>query len=229
MPALNGISLNVRPGERVALVGPSGAGKSTVFRLLLRFFDPDQGEVAIDGVDLRLADPAEARARIALVAQDAPLFSGTAFDNLRFGRLGSDKARLLAAAKAAQAQEFLLALPKGLDTPLGDKARTLSGGERQRLAVARALVRDAPILLLDEATSALDAENERLIQRALDEAMAGRTTLVIAHRLATVLKADRIVVMEAGRVVEQGTHAELAARGGLYARLAKLQFGMEAA
>jgi ATP-binding cassette subfamily B protein len=229
LPALNGFSLNVRPGERVALVGPSGAGKSTVFRLLLRFFDPDHGEVAIDGVDLRLADPAEARARIALVAQDAPLFSGTAFDNLRFGRLGSDKARLLAAAKAAQAQEFLLALPKGLDTPLGDKARTLSGGERQRLAVARALVRDAPILLLDEATSALDAENERLIQRALDEAMAGRTTLVIAHRLATVLKADRIVVMEAGRVVEQGTHAELAARGGLYARLAELQFGMEAA
>ena len=227
--ALTAFSLQVRPGERVALVGPSGAGKSTVFRLLLRFFDPGEGEVAIDGVNLRLADPAEARARIALVAQDAPLFSGSAFDNLRFGRFGADKARLLAAAKAAQAQEFLLALPKGLDTPLGDKARTLSGGERQRLAVARALVRDAPILLLDEATSALDAENERLIQRALDEAMFGRTTLVIAHRLATVLKADRIVVMDAGRVVEQGTHAELTARGGLYARLAELQFGMEAA
>jgi ATP-binding cassette subfamily B protein len=229
LPALNDFNLAVRAGERVALVGPSGAGKSTVFRLLLRFFDPLAGEVAIDGVDLRLADPAEARSRVALVAQDAPLFSGSAFDNLRFGRKGADKPSLLAAARSAQAQEFLLALPKGLDTPLGDKARTLSGGERQRLAIARALVRDAPILLLDEATSALDAENERLIQRALDEAMAGRTTLVIAHRLATVLKADRIVVMDAGRVVEQGIHAELAARGGLYARLADLQFGMEAA
>ncbi|MGH7024538.1 MAG: ABC transporter transmembrane domain-containing protein [Caulobacteraceae bacterium] len=229
LPALNGFNLEVRPGERVALVGPSGAGKSTVFRLLLRFYDPDAGEARIDGVDLRQADPAEIRARIALVAQDAALFSGSAFDNLRFGRKGADKPRMLAAARAAQAEGFLLALPHGLDTRLGERARSLSGGERQRLVVARALVRDAPILLLDEATSALDAENEQLIQRAIDEAMSGRTTLVIAHRLATVLKADRIVVMERGRVVDQGTHAELATRGGLYARLAELQFNMEAA
>jgi ATP-binding cassette subfamily B protein len=183
----------------------------------------------MDGVDLRRADPAEVRARIALVAQDAPLFSGSAFDNLRFGREETDQARMLAAARAAQADAFLAALPDGLDTRLGERARTLSGGERQRLVIARALVREAPILLLDEATSALDAENERLVQRALDEAMNGRTTLVIAHRLATVLKADRIVVMDGGRAVEQGTHAELTARGGLYARLAELQFGMEAA
>ena len=229
LPALNGFSLSVRPGERVALVGPSGAGKSTVFRLLLRFYDPDAGAVTLDGVDLRLADPAEIRARIALVAQDTPLFSGSALDNLRFGREDADDERLRAAARAAQADGFLTALPEGLDTRLGERARTLSGGQRQRLAVARALVRDAPILLLDEATSALDAENERLVQRALDEAMSGRTTLVIAHRLATVLKADRIAVMDGGRVVEQGTHAELTARGGLYARLAELQFGMEAA
>jgi ATP-binding cassette subfamily B protein len=229
LPALAGLDLHVRPGERVALVGPSGAGKSTVFRLLLRFYDPDAGEVAMDGVDLRRADPAEVRARIALVAQDAPLFSGSAFDNLRFGREETDQARMLAAARAAQADAFLAALPDGLDTRLGERARTLSGGERQRLVIARALVREAPILLLDEATSALDAENERLVQRALDEAMNGRTTLVIAHRLATVLKADRIVVMDGGRAVEQGTHAELTARGGLYARLAELQFGMEAA
>ena len=229
LPALAGFDLEVRQGERVALVGPSGAGKSTVFRLLLRFWDPDAGVVAIDGVDLRLADPAEARARIALVAQEAPLFSGTAFDNLGFGREGADEAAMRAAARAAQAETFLDTLPDGLATRLGERARTLSGGERQRLVIARALVRNAPILLLDEATSALDAENERLVQQALDEAMSGRTTLVIAHRLATVLKADRIVVMEGGRVVEQGTHAELSARGGLYARLAELQFGMEAA
>jgi len=229
LPALNGFDLRVRPGERVALVGPSGAGKSTVFRLLLRFYDPDAGEVLMDGIDLRQADPAEIRARIALVAQEAPLLSGSAFDNLRFGRGDADEAQMRAAVRAAQAEAFLTALPEGLDTQLGERARTLSGGERQRLVVARALVREAPILLLDEATSALDAENEHLIQRALDEAMAGRTTLVIAHRLATVLKADRIVVLESGRVVDQGTHAELSARGGLYARLAELQFGMEAA
>jgi ATP-binding cassette, subfamily B, bacterial len=228
-PALAQLDLAVRPGERVALVGPSGAGKSTVFRLLLRFWDPDAGAVEIDGVDLRLADPAEARARIALVAQEAPLFSGSAFDNLGFGREGADEASMRAAARAAQAEAFLDALPQGLATRLGERAKTLSGGERQRLVIARALVRNAPILLLDEATSALDAENERLVQRALDEAMSGRTTLVIAHRLSTVLKADRIVVMDGGRVVEQGTHVELSARGGLYARLAELQFGMEAA
>jgi ATP-binding cassette subfamily B protein len=185
--------------------------------------------VRLDGVDLRDADPAEVRARIALVAQDAPLFSGSAMENLRFGREEATHEELLAAARAAEADTFLAALPLGFDTVLGERAKTLSGGQRQRLAIARALVRDAPILLLDEATSALDAENEQLVQRALDDAMRGRTTLVIAHRLATVLKADRIVVMDAGKVVEAGTHSELTARGGLYARLAQLQFGQEAA
>jgi len=229
LPALRDFSLNVRPGERVALVGPSGAGKSTVLRLLLRFYDPQSGAVRIDGVDLRDADPAEARARIALVGQDAPLFSGSAHENLRFGREDATLDEMRAAAEAAQAWTFLSALPQGLDTPIGERAKTLSGGQRQRLAIARALVRGAPILLLDEATSALDAENERLVQRALHEAMVGRTTLVIAHRLATVLKADRIVVMDDGHVVEEGVHADLVAKGGLYARLAELQFGAQAA
>ncbi len=229
LKVLDGFSLSVRPGERVALVGPSGAGKSTVFRLLLRFYDPQEGSVRLDGIDLRSADPAAVRARIALVGQDAPMFSGSAMDNLRFGREEAGHDDILAAARAAEAAGFLNALPQGFETALGERAKTLSGGQRQRLAIARALVRDAPILLLDEATSALDAENEQLVQRALDDAMRGRTTLVIAHRLATVLKADRIVVMDAGRVVESGVHAELAARGGLYARLAQLQFGMEAA
>jgi ATP-binding cassette subfamily B protein len=225
LPALHDFTLQVRPGERVALVGPSGAGKSTVFRLLLRFYDPQAGRVVVDGVDLRDADPAEVRARMALVGQDAPLFSGSAIDNIRFGREDADLDAVRAAARAAQAEGFLLALPQGLETAVGERARSLSGGQRQRLAIARALVREAPILLLDEATSALDAENERLVQRALDEAMIGRTTLVIAHRLATVLKADRIVVMDQGKVVEEGAHAQLVARGGLYARLASLQFG----
>jgi ATP-binding cassette subfamily B protein len=229
LAALKDFSLTVHPGERVALVGPSGAGKSTVLRLLLRFYDPRSGAVRIDGVDLQSTDPAEARARIALVGQDAPLFSGSAWENLRFGREDATEAQMRAAADAAQASGFLDALPQGFDTPIGERAKTLSGGQRQRLAIARALVRDAPILLLDEATSALDAENERLVQRALEKAMAGRTTLVIAHRLATVLKADRIIVMQDGHVVEEGVHAELVARGGLYARLARLQFGVEAA
>jgi ATP-binding cassette subfamily B protein len=229
LPALSGFSLKVRPGERVALVGPSGAGKSTVFRLLLRFYDPQGGRVRVDGVALTDADPAEVRARIALVSQDAPLFSGSALDNLRFGREDASEAELRAAARAAEAEGFLAALPQGFDTPLGERGKTLSGGQRQRLAIARALIRGAPILLLDEATSALDAENERLVQRALADAMQGRTTLVIAHRLATVLAADRIVVMDAGRVVDEGTHAELIARAGLYARLAELQFGLQAA
>ncbi|HEX8232873.1 MAG TPA: ABC transporter transmembrane domain-containing protein [Caulobacteraceae bacterium] len=229
LPALENFSLQVRPGERVALVGPSGAGKSTVLRLLLRFYDPQSGAVRVDGVDLREADPAEARARMALVAQDAGLFSGSAADNIRFGREDASPEEVRAAALAAQAAGFLAALPQGSDSEIGERARTLSGGQRQRLALARALIRDAPILLLDEATSALDAENERLVQRALDQAMEGRTTLVIAHRLATVLRADRIVVMDAGRVVEEGRHGQLIAQGGLYARLAELQFGGEAA
>jgi len=229
LPALNGFSLQVKPGERVALVGPSGAGKSTVFRLLLRFYDPQGGVVTLDGVDIRDADPAQVRAQMALVAQDSPLFSGSALENIRFGREGADLDAVRAAARAAQAEGFIDALPAGFDTPVGERARSLSGGQRQRLAIARALVRQAPILLLDEATSALDAENERLVQRALDEAMIGRTTLVIAHRLATVLKADRIVVVDQGRVVEEGAHAALVAKGGLYARLAALQFGDAAA
>jgi len=227
--ALNDFTLDVRPGERVALVGPSGAGKSTVLRLLLRFYDPVAGTVSIDGVDLRDADPREVRARMALVAQDTPLFSGSAADNIAFGRADASPQDVRDAALAAQAEGFLSALPQGFDTLVGERAKTLSGGQRQRLAIARALVRHSPILLLDEATSALDAENERLVQKALHEAMEGRTTLVIAHRLATVLEADRIVVMDEGRVVEEGRHAELIDRGGLYAHLAKLQFGEEAA
>jgi len=229
IPALDNFSLEVRPGERIALVGPSGAGKSTVFRLLLRFYDPTAGAVRIDGVDLRSADPKAVRARVAFVAQDAPLFSSSAADNIAFGRLGAVDGEVRAAARAAQAEGFISRLPHGFDTLMGERAKLLSGGQRQRIAIARALVRRAPILLLDEATSALDAESERLVQTALHEAMAGRTTLVIAHRLATVLEADRIVVMDAGRVVDVGRHGELMARGGLYARLARLQFGVAAA
>ncbi len=224
LPALKGFDLTVRPGETVALVGPSGAGKSTVFRLLLRFYDPQEGAVSIDGVDARAADPAEVRSRFAWVSQEAPLFSGSALENIRFGREEASVEEARRAADEAQALGFIDALPEGFDTPLGERGKSLSGGQRQRLAIARALVRDAPILLLDEATSALDAENEQLVQAALDQAMEGRTTLVIAHRLATVLRADRIVVMEDGVAVEEGTHHELVARGGLYARLAKLQF-----
>ena len=221
---MKGFGLVVRPGETVALVGPSGAGKSTVFRLLLRFYDPDSGAVLIDGVDIRQADPEAVRGRLAWVSQEAPLFSGSGAENVRFGREDADEAAVRAALSEAQALHFLEALPKKLDEPLGERGRSLSGGQRQRLAIARALVRHAPILLLDEATSALDAENERLVQAALDRAMQSRTTLVIAHRLATVLRADRIVVMDEGRVVEEGTHAQLVAQGGLYARLAELQF-----
>ncbi len=224
LPALKGFSLTVRPGETVALVGPSGAGKSTVFRLLLRFYDPQAGLVSVDGVDVRAADPIEVRERFAWVSQEAPLFSGSALENIRFGREAASLAEARAVADEAQALGFIEALPKGFDTPLGERGKSLSGGQRQRLAIARALVREAPILLLDEATSALDAENERLVQAALDQAMEARTTLVIAHRLATVLRADRIVVLDGGKVVEEGTHAELTARGGLYARLAQLQF-----
>ncbi|HWQ88197.1 ABC transporter transmembrane domain-containing protein [Brevundimonas sp.] len=224
LPALKGFSLTVRPGETVALVGPSGAGKSTVFRLLLRFYDPQSGVVSVDGVDVREADPVAVRDRFAWVSQEAPLFSGSASENIRFGRETADEAAVRAAAEEAQALTFVEALPQGFDTPLGERGKSLSGGQRQRMAIARALVRDAPILLLDEATSALDAENERLVQAALDQAMQDRTTIVIAHRLATVLRADRIVVMEDGRVVQEGTHRALMAQGGLYARLAALQF-----
>jgi len=224
LPALKGFSLTVRAGETVALVGPSGAGKSTVFRLLLRFYDPQSGVVSVDGVDVRAADPVAVRSRFAWVSQEAPLFSGSASENIRFGRDAATDDEVRAAAEEAQALGFVEALPEGFDTPLGERGKSLSGGQRQRLAIARALVRDAPILLLDEATSALDAESERLVQIALDLAMQGRTTIVIAHRLATVLRADRIVVIDEGRVVQEGTHQSLMAQGGLYARLAELQF-----
>jgi ATP-binding cassette subfamily B protein len=224
LPALHGFNLRIQPGETVALVGPSGAGKSTVLRLLLRFYDPQGGVIRIDGVNLRDADPGEVRSRLALVAQDAALFSGSAWDNIAFGSETADEAGVQAAAAAAQAAGFLNALPQGFSGNLGERGKSLSGGQRQRMAIARALVRNAPILLLDEATSSLDAENEHLVQQALDEAITGRTTLVVAHRLATVLRADRIVVMENGRVSEEGRHADLVAGGGLYARLAKLQF-----
>ncbi len=222
--ALEGFSLDVKPGERVALVGPSGAGKSTVFQLLLRYYDPQAGSVRLDGVELRDADPVAVRRRLGLVAQDPVVFSANAWENIRYGRPDASDAEVRAAAEAAHALDFLDALPEGLGTFLGEKGVRLSGGQRQRLAIARAILRDPPVLLLDEATSALDAESERMVQDALDRLMNGRTTLIVAHRLATVLNADRIVVMDKGRVVETGTHAELVAQGGLYARLAALQF-----
>ncbi|MDE2560849.1 MAG: ATP-binding cassette domain-containing protein [Sphingomonadales bacterium] len=222
--ALSDFSLTVEPGETVAIVGPSGAGKSTLFMLAQRFYDPQEGTVRIDGVALPGADPAEIRARMALVPQDGTLFAASARDNLRYGRWDASDADIWEAARAANAETFLRELPQGLDTFLGEDGTRLSGGQRQRIAIARALLRDAPILLLDEATSALDAESERLVQDALDRLMEHRTTLVIAHRLATVRQADRIVVMEAGRIVEIGTHADLSTSEGLYARLAKLQF-----
>ena len=223
--ALDGASFAVAAGERVALVGPSGAGKSTVFELLLRFFDPSEGRVTLDGVDLREADPAALRARIGLVAQEPFIFSANAWENIRYGRPGANADEVRAAAEAAAAAEFLDALPEGFDTFLGEKGVRLSGGQRQRIAIARALLRDPAILLLDEATSALDSESERLVQDALDRLMAGRTTLVIAHRLATVQAADRIVVLDEGRIDAIGGHAELIRTSPLYARLAALQFG----
>ncbi|HSJ79194.1 MAG TPA: ATP-binding cassette domain-containing protein, partial [Erythrobacter sp.] len=222
-------TLEVEPGETVALVGPSGAGKSTVFQLAERFYDPQAGTIRHDGVPLTAADPAEVRARLALVPQDGVLFSANARDNLRYGKWDATDEDIWQAARAANAESFLRALPQGLDTYLGEGGTQLSGGQQQRVAIARALLRDAPILLLDEATSALDAESEQLVQQALDTLMAQRTTLVIAHRLATVRKADRIVVLEDGRIVEQGTHDVLSNAGGLYARLARLQFTNAAA
>ncbi|UXN62402.1 ABC transporter transmembrane domain-containing protein [Phyllobacterium zundukense] len=223
-PALKGLDFSIQPGETVAIVGPSGAGKSTVFSLLLRYYDPVSGNIRVDGLDLRDVDPSDLRSRIAIVPQDTTIFAATARENIGFGRPGATNTEIEAAAKAALAHDFIKAFDDGYDTQVGERGITLSGGQRQRMAIARAILRDAPILLLDEATSALDAESEMLVQRALDHLMQGRTTLVIAHRLATVLKADRILVMENGRIVEEGTHQTLVKKNGIYASLAKLQF-----
>lgn len=222
--ALNQFSLTVRPGETLALVGPSGAGKSTIFQLAQRFYDPDAGIVRMDGVDLRDADPAAIRAHIAVVPQETIIFAASARDNLRYGQWDAGDEALWEAAAAANAADFLRALPDGLDTFMGEGGARLSGGQRQRIAIARALLRNAPLLLLDEATSALDAESERLVQSSLERLMEGRTTIVIAHRLATVRAADRIIVMDKGEIVEEGSHEALIAGGGLYARLARMQF-----
>ncbi|MEL7487457.1 MAG: ABC transporter transmembrane domain-containing protein [Pseudomonadota bacterium] len=224
-PALQDVSLSVNKGETIALVGPSGGGKSTMFQLILRFYDPQSGAITLDSVDIRQLDPRALRGAISIVQQNAPLFSGTPADNIRFGDPSASDEAVKDAARAAYADDFIMALPDGYETELGEDAATLSGGQRQRLAIARAILRDAPILLLDEATSALDSESERAVQDAFENLAKGRTTIVIAHRLSTVLKADRIIVMDEGRIVDEGSHEDLLKRGGLYARLAELQFG----
>jgi ATP-binding cassette, subfamily B, bacterial len=220
----NGLSFEVKAGETVAIVGPSGAGKSTVFSLLMRFYDSQSGSVFVDDIDVKLADPIAIRQRIAVVPQDVTIFAASALDNIGFGKPGSSREAIGEAAKAASADVFIQALQNGYETELGERGITLSGGQRQRIAIARAILKDAPILLLDEATSALDAESETAVQSALERLMQGRTTLIIAHRLATVLKADRILVMDKGRIVEEGSHKALVKKNGVYARLAKLQF-----
>jgi ATP-binding cassette subfamily B protein len=228
-PALKAVSLRVAAGERVALVGPSGAGKTTVFQLLLRFYDPQSGRVLLDGVDVQRADPRAVRQRFAVVPQEPVIFAASVWDNVRYGRPDATAEEIRAACEAAYATEFLARLPQGFDTPLGERGVKLSGGQRQRLAIARAVLAQRPILLLDEATSALDAESERMVQLALDRLMAGRTTLIIAHRLATVIGADRIIVLDGGVAIAAGTHASLVRDDPLYRRLAALQFGTESA
>ncbi|MFZ9133999.1 MAG: ATP-binding cassette domain-containing protein, partial [Gemmobacter sp.] len=228
---LSDVGLHIRPGETVALVGPSGAGKTTVLQLIERFYDPEAGRITLDGIDLRDMARADFRAAMALVPQDPVIFSTSARENIRFGRPDATDAEVEAAARAAAAHDFIARLPEGYGTVLGERGMLLSGGQRQRIAIARAILRDAPVLLLDEATSALDAESERAVQAAVERLSEGRTTIVVAHRLATVKRADRIVVFDRGRIVAQGSHESLVAEGGLYARLARLQFtdGAEAA